>query len=84
MVNDNGIVSVGGDAGEVTFDADFDTGKLSVTVRSPLAVNRSSAQVEIPDAFELLANLLLASVAAHKKNAAKLAAMLAAAKKGAK
>lgn len=84
MGNESGIVGVGGDAGEVRFDADFSTGKLTVGVRSPLAVNRSSAQMDIPDAFELLANLLLASVAAHRQTSAKLAAAIAAAKKGAK
>lgn len=73
------LVQPGGDAGEVRFDADFDTGKLTITVRSPLAVNKSTAQVDIPDAFELLAALLQESVKAHRERAAKLAQIAAAA-----
>ena len=76
MAND-GIILQPGDAGDVQFDVDLAQGTLICTVRAPMAINRSAAAIPLVDGIETLAKILLASCAAHKQNAAKLANFLA-------
>ena len=62
------------DAGEVNFSADFGRGLIRVTVREPLSIAKSSAEIAIPDFFELAANVLLESVRLNREQVAKFAA----------
>jgi hypothetical protein len=55
-----------GDAGQVSFVADLASGSVRVSVRAPLAVNESVADVPIIDMMEFLSKLLLNTCAAQR------------------
>lgn len=64
------------DFGDVKFNADFGTGMVKCSVRSPLGINESVAEITIPDFLEIGAQILIDSVHQQRAMQAKLAAEL--------
>lgn len=49
------------DEGECVLNADFATGKVAVTVRAPLAIDKRTVEVPITEFLELTTQIMLAS-----------------------
>lgn len=61
MAKESRITSVARDIGDVKFHADFQRAVMVVSVREPLAIASTSAEIPIVDFIEISARLLLDS-----------------------
>lgn len=62
----NKIVTPTADAGNVDFVADFDRGKVVVTVRAPLTIDKRTCELPVTDFLEIAAQITLASLQVAK------------------
>ena len=54
-------LSTGKDEGNCDFNADFAKGKVAVTVRAPLTIDKRTVEVPITDFLEIATQIMLAS-----------------------
>lgn len=57
MANQHGILTPTKDEGECSIDVDFNVGKVFITVRAPMAIDKRTAGVSIMDFIEISANI---------------------------
>jgi hypothetical protein len=59
----NGILTPTKDEGECRFDADMSRGKVAVTVRAPLSIDRRTVEVPVDEIIEIAAQITLEWIA---------------------
>jgi len=62
------------DQGEIRIDTDLHTGMVSIVVREPLSITRSTARITVGEFLELAAKMTLEMIAHQRETMARVAA----------